>query len=126
MASISADDYTIHDQHVILPDDINNRIHYLRQATQGSQRQGSAPEDIEEFNALRDFRDEVCARTGRRFAEATIVPESQFEDYARYEAHAVADIDIVDAYVDWARFAGNLKNDGYVALEFGDDTVYVK
>src|SRR5215207_10832844 len=115
MAVISASNYTSHTEHVILPRDIDKLIESLRKAAVGLPDEAyELTEDEEvELAALTAFRDEVVRVTGKLFDEATIVPEDEFEDYARDWASEIENIELVDAYVDWKRFADALKNNDY-------------
>lgn len=127
MSVVAADDYASQTQHVIFPDDIDNRINELKKTIRESQQEGDDPfdDDVEECDALRRFRAEVERVTGFDFDAATLVPGSMFGEHAQDYAESVADIDFLSPFVDWERFADSLKSD-YTALDFGDDTVYVK
>ena len=126
--AISPDDYVSHDQHEIFAADLNARIDELKKTIREAQQEGDEPfdEDVEEADALIDFRDRVQAETGNHFDEATIVPEAQFEEHARDWAHGIGDFEFLDTYVDWEKFADDLKGERYTELDFGDEIVYVR
>lgn len=114
MGAIAAADYLGRNQHEISTADINGRIDELRTHQDGidfDRNEEFTDEDLEELAALVDFRDQVEARTGNHFDEATIVPESQLTEYAR----------------DWANsLSNNVEFQDYAVLAFGNDTVYVR
>jgi hypothetical protein len=128
MNGISADDYVSMSTHEISPTDINDRIEDLKKTVREAQHDGGEPfdEDVAELDALVAFRDEVERITGNHFDEAAIVPASTFEEHARDWAHGITDVDFLDTYVDWAKFADDLKGDRYAEVNFGDDIVYVR
>jgi len=129
MAYIAADDFTTTGQTGIFPADVNERIEYLKKTIREAQQDGDEPfdEDVQEYDELIAFRAEVEQATGADFDTATIVPDEQFEDYAREYAEeaALADINFLVPFVKWDKFADSLKAD-YRRLDFGDDLVWVR
>ena len=107
MAFINAEMFTRAGQSEIRTADITNRIDGLR-------------------DDLTTFYDQVERVTGNHFDEATIVPEDSFVQHAQDWARSLADFDFLDSYVNWHRFAYDLRSERYTEVEFGDDTVYVK
>lgn len=128
MDSINASDYTSSNQAEIFPSDINERIDELSLVIRDTKADGDEPfdEDVAELNALENFRHEVARLTDNHFDEATIVPEDKFAEHARDWAHGISDIDFLDSYVDWDKFARDLRSDRYQVLYLGDDLVYVR
>jgi hypothetical protein len=129
MAAISTDDFLGPKQVSIFPVDINNRIEFLKNMIRADQQNNEVPDkdDIDECDALRAFREEVESRTGGSFDGATVVPDESFIDYTEEYAIEIGLVaESVSSYVDWERFANAYKNDGWTALDFGDDLVYVK
>lgn len=128
MASIRTGDYMSQIDHEIVGSSLTARIEELRKAPLGLDDEAyELTEDEEdELAALRAFRDEVEQVTGNHFDEATIVPAEEFTEHARDWAHGIADLELVDTFVDWEKFADSLKNDAYKPLAFGDDEVWVR
>lgn len=84
-------------------------------------------EEREELAALRELREDVQRAVASREAwdSATIVSDDGFTEYARDWANSLADLDVVDSYVNWDEFAANLKQD-YATVEFDGSTYYVR
>ncbi len=128
MGAITVDDFVSRGQNEIFVSDINDRIETLKRQVREAQQDGGEPfvEDEDELAALVEFRDRVQAETGNHFDEATIVPEDLFEDHAKDWAHGIGDFEFLDPYVNWEKFADDLKGERYIELDFGDDLVYVR
>lgn len=130
MGVISTDDFLSGSgQTSLMPADINDRIEFLKAEIREAQQNGEEPDDdaVAECDALIGFRADVESRGGGLFETARIVPDDLFEHYV--EDYAV-EIGLVDesmtSYVDWEKFGDAHKGDGWMALDFGDDLVYVK
>lgn len=128
MGAITASSYIGRNQHEIFAHEINGRIEELKTAIREAQQEGAEPDlDMaEELDALIEFRGRVRIETGMAFDRATIVPEDEFEDFARDWAHGTGEIEFLDRYVAWKQFADDLRDEHYIQLDFGDDVVYVK
>lgn len=128
MAAISVGDYVGGNHREITPNEISSRIEELQKAPLGLPDEAYELSDDEEdeLAALIDFRDEVERVTGKHFDESTIVPEGEFQDHARDWAHGIGDFEFLDTYVDWEKFATDLRGEQYAELDFGDDLVYVR
>jgi hypothetical protein len=129
MSAISVDDYLDPNRNEIFAQDINNRIEHLKGQIREDQQEGRIPDEdaVAECDALIAFRDAVEVATGNHFDQATIVPEDEFENHARDWAHGIGDVEFLDPYVDWERFAADLRAERcYVAMDLGDDLVHVR
>lgn len=110
----------------IYPNDVDGRIAELMPRV-GSDELDD--EELLELAALRKLKQDVKSATGRDWAvwhAATIVHEDGFTDYARNYATEIADLTLVESYVDWERFARDLKGDGYSTISFDGATYYVR
>lgn len=128
MGAITASSYIRRGQHQFFGHDVNGRIEELKTAIREAQQEDVEPETdmVEELDALIEFRDRVQAETGKTFGRATIVPEDEFEEFARDWAHGTGEIGFLDRYVAWEKFAAGLMEEHYIQFDFGDDLVYVK
>lgn len=128
MGAISTDYYISGNQSEIFACDINNRIEELKRQIREVQQDGDDPfvEDEEELAALIEFRDRVQVATGNHFDEATVVPDDLFEEHARDWAEGLGDFEFLAPYVNWEKFADDLKAERYTQLDFGDDLVHVR
>jgi hypothetical protein len=103
-------------------DEIDDRIAELRRIIADGE---AIDGDVEECNALIDFRDDVERASGRQFSDATIVPESRFEAYASGYAESITNLDFIYSFVKWDEWARHVKS-GYQQIKFGGDTICVR
>jgi hypothetical protein len=127
MVVIRTDDYASRNQNEIFASSIVNRVEELHTEVHENNMAGEYDEDATaEWEALLVFRGQVERVTGKHFEEATIVPEEMFTEHARQWANELADIEFLDTYVNWEKFAADLRADRYTTLAFGVDIVYVR
>ncbi len=83
--------------------------------------QSDDEDEREIYAALDNLRDEI----GREWKDGvTLIREDHFEGYARDEANDIWGVDkmgTLESYIDWGRWAEDLRND-YQSVEVGDTT----
>lgn len=126
---ITVDDFLGVDDHELYATDLNESIAAFQADISEAQLDDGEPDpdDVAAHEQLVAFRDEVERLTGNHFDSATIVPDEHFEDFARGWGEEAYDVtaDGIGDYVDWGRFADDLKGQ-YQQVDFGDDLVWVK
>jgi hypothetical protein len=80
---------------------------------------------LEELEALHDELSEVGGIHKAASHGIGLVDEDSFEEFARDYAHGISDIDVIDGYVDWGRFAADLVMD-YRQIDFENRTYYTR
>lgn len=122
--------------------DLDNELDELQQRADAEQEEREEYDDIgdkaepfsasdplddderERLSSLTTLRDEFDSRDWRD--GVTLIPESDFEDYARETAEDIGDIpDYLAAYIDWERFADAVRMD-YSVVEFDGETYYYR
>lgn len=109
-----------------MPDlrDLANELRELEALT------GLCEEDAERLGVLRALQDQLFTATLTEYAEnePTLIRESEFEEYAQDFAEGCGYVDGDSAmamYIDWARWANDMKMD-YQEVEFDGDTYLIR
>ena len=90
-------------------------------------------DDAARLEVLRDLQSQLFTDTMAEYAKnaSTLIPEEEFEDYAQEFAYDVGftkreDNNPLHMYIDWERWADDLKNSDYTEVTFDGDTYLIR